>query len=47
LCEPIVRLSLGKIRSMHVYLDTQVLADVLASDARSGVAEAGAPAITS
>jgi ketosteroid isomerase-like protein len=41
----IVRLRMGKIVSMHVYLDTKVLADVCRSMADKGVEEAAAPPI--
>ncbi len=41
----IVRLRLGKIVSMHVYLDTQVLTDVCRVMADKGVEEAAAPPI--
>lgn len=41
----IVRLRLGKIVSMHVYLDTKVLADVCRVMADRGVEEAAAPPI--
>lgn len=41
----VVRLRLGKIMSMHVYHDTQVLADVLRVTADKGVDEAAAPPI--
>jgi ketosteroid isomerase-like protein len=41
----VVRLRLGKITSMHVYLDTQVLDHTLRVMAEQGVAEAAAPPI--
>ncbi len=41
----IVRLRLGKIVSMHVYLDTEVLADLCRVMADQGVEEAAAPPI--
>lgn len=41
----IVRLYMGKIVSMHVYLDTKVLADLCRDMADKGVEEAAAPPI--
>ena len=41
----IVRLRMGKIVSMHVYLDTQVLADVCRVMVDRGIEEAAAPPI--
>jgi ketosteroid isomerase-like protein len=41
----IVRLRLGKIVSMHVYLDTQVLEDVCRDMANQGIEEAAEPPI--
>ena len=41
----VVRLRLGKIVSMHVYLDTEVLGHTLRVMADKGIAEAAAPPI--
>jgi ketosteroid isomerase-like protein len=41
----VVRLRMGKIVSMHVYLDTQVLADICHIMADKGIEEAAAPTI--